>query len=477
LIERGEARAALVLLARAPASADVAAARSSAHLALGEIDAALSAARTALELDRHNPAASFNLGRALMEIGEPEAAAAAFADAERLFAGVAEISARLGEAAYLAGDDVAAEAALRRALDRAPAHPRAFALLAELLHQRADGPALDRLLQDATQAGGAQAFRAASVLAGLERRKEALEALARVETGAAPSPAVDMLAADVLRKEGDHGRALVRARAAASGAPDDPVINAPLARLLLTTGALQEAERVARRFCAAFPDNQLWRAFLWTALAAQGAAEADALLDFERDIFVADLAPPAPCRSIDAFNAALAAELSPLHHPTVRGPLGQSVQGGSQTRRPLQSLRSPALTAFFALARETADRFAAALAPPPDHPGLGWRGKKATVAAAWSVALAPGGRHSAHVHPAGAISSAYYVEAPGGAATAGGLALGEPPFSVPGLERPRRLVDPVPGRLVLFPSWCWHGTAPFTATGRRLTIAFDLVFR
>ncbi len=412
-----------------------------------------------------------------MEIGEPEPAAAAFADAERLFPGVAEISARRGEAAYLAGDDGAAEAALRRALDRAPAHPRAFALLAELLHQRADRPALDRLLQGAAHAGGAQAFRAASVLAGLDRRKEALDALARAEIGAAPAPAVDMLAADILREDGALGPALLRARAAASRAPYDPSVNAPLARLLLTTGAFQEAEGLARRFSAAFPDNQLWRAFLWSALASQGAAEADALLDFARDVLVADLSPPAPYPSIDAFNAALAAELSPLHHAAGREPLGQSVHGGSQTRRPLQSLRSPALTAFFALARETADGFASVLTPPPDHPGLGWRGKKATVAAAWSVALAPGGRHSAHVHPAGAISSAYYVEAPGGATSAGALALGEPPFPLPGHNGPRRLVDPVPGRLVLFPSYCWHGTAPFTAAGRRLTIAFDLVFR
>jgi hypothetical protein len=43
---------------------------------------------------------------------------------------------------------------------------------------------------------------------------------------------------------------------------------------------------------------------------------------------------------------------------------------------------------------------------------------------------------------------------------------------VPGLA-PYRLVEPKPGRLVLFPSTMWHGTRPFPA-GERLTIAFDI---
>jgi hypothetical protein len=29
--------------------------------------------------------------------------------------------------------------------------------------------------------------------------------------------------------------------------------------------------------------------------------------------------------------------------------------------------------------------------------------------------------------------------------------------------------------LVLFPSYMWHGTAPFSSDGTRLTCAFDLV--
>ncbi|MBK9588986.1 MAG: hypothetical protein IPO50_10640 [Sphingomonadales bacterium] len=37
----------------------------------------------------------------------------------------------------------------------------------------------------------------------------------------------------------------------------------------------------------------------------------------------------------------------------------------------------------------------------------------------------------------------------------------------------KRLIEPKPGRLVMFPSTMWHGTVPFDA-GERLTVAFDV---
>jgi predicted 2-oxoglutarate/Fe(II)-dependent dioxygenase YbiX len=38
---------------------------------------------------------------------------------------------------------------------------------------------------------------------------------------------------------------------------------------------------------------------------------------------------------------------------------------------------------------------------------------------------------------------------------------------------PLATFEPKPGRLVLFPSFLFHGTRPFTG-GERLTVAFDL---
>ncbi len=104
----------------------------------------------------------------------------------------------------------------------------------------------------------------------------------------------------------------------------------------------------------------------------------------------------------------------------------------------------------------------------------GWR-----IAGSWSVQLAPGGFHTNHVHPQGWLSSAYYVELPEGVGAVEGDRAGWLKFGEPGMPRPvcapDHFVEPAAGRLVLFPSYLWHGTVPFTTGGRRLTAAFDVL--
>lgn len=117
----------------------------------------------------------------------------------------------------------------------------------------------------------------------------------------------------------------------------------------------------------------------------------------------------------------------------------------------------------------------------PDHPTLLAARAPLRIAGSWSVRLEGAGFHTDHVHPQGWFSSALYLALPGtlGAGGDGGednhagwLSLGEARDLVPGLA-PLRLVEPKPGRLVLFPSIMWHGTRPFPQ-GERLTVAFDI---
>lgn len=56
----------------------------------------------------------------------------------------------------------------------------------------------------------------------------------------------------------------------------------------------------------------------------------------------------------------------------------------------------------------------------------------------------------------------------------GWLKFGEPRYPVPGVT-PERMVEPRVGRLVLFPSYMWHGTTPIVTEHPRMSIAFDLV--
>ncbi len=57
----------------------------------------------------------------------------------------------------------------------------------------------------------------------------------------------------------------------------------------------------------------------------------------------------------------------------------------------------------------------------------------------------------------------------------GWLKFGETNLNLGNLECIEKVVQPKEGRLVLFPSYMFHGTIPFTSNETRTTIAFDVV--
>ncbi len=159
--------------------------------------------------------------------------------------------------------------------------------------------------------------------------------------------------------------------------------------------------------------------------------------------------------------------------------LDQSVRGGTQTDGPLFSRIDPLIRRTRAAVVSAVDHYLAKLPPvDPSHPLLGKRrDRPVRFSGSWSVRLRSGGRHSNHVHPEGLISSALYIDLPertaGERKDAGWLTIGEPDERLGLGLGPTRTIAPEPGRLVLFPSYLWHGTVPF-AEGERLTIAFDV---
>lgn len=160
-------------------------------------------------------------------------------------------------------------------------------------------------------------------------------------------------------------------------------------------------------------------------------------------------------------------------------PLDQSLRGGSQTDGPLFANLDADIQATRAAVVEAVGAYVAEL-PSVDarHPTLRYRrDARPRFAGSWSVRLRGAGHHSNHVHPQGWISSALYIDVPvhqaGDPPDAGWFTLGEPPSDLGVDLQPYRTIQPQPGKLVLFPSTCWHGTRP-VARGERLTIAFDI---
>jgi len=240
----------------------------------------------------------------------------------------------------------------------------------------------------------------------------------------------------------------------------------------LQAGRPREAKRVLEAAVQANPTNLM----TWAALAVAWRLEGDArhawLCQQPGFYSTCDLGLSA------AQLTGLADVLRRLHSARSH-PVGQSLRGGTQTRGSLLSRPEPEIVALGKVLGEAVRSHVANLPPAdPRHPLLRHRNSNLTFGGSWSVRLADGGFHVAHVHPGGVLSSACYISLPEKLgeedAQEGWLEVGRPPPELKVDLPPLATVEPRPGRLVLFPSYVFHGTRPFRS-GERLSVAFDVV--
>lgn len=240
----------------------------------------------------------------------------------------------------------------------------------------------------------------------------------------------------------------------------------------LQSGLPREAQRFLESGAQADPGNLM----IWAALAVAWRLNGDPRHDWL-------CAQPGLHASWDlGLSAAeldrLAAVLRSLHSARYH-PVGQSLRGGTQTRGSLLARPEPEIRALAQALGAAVRRHVGNLPPAdPRHPLLRHRNANLAFGGSWSVRLADGGFHVAHVHPGGVLSSACYISLPGeiggSQAREGWLEIGRPPPELKVDLPPLATIEPRPGRLVLFPSYLFHGTRPFQA-GERLTVAFDVV--
>jgi uncharacterized protein (TIGR02466 family) len=179
---------------------------------------------------------------------------------------------------------------------------------------------------------------------------------------------------------------------------------------------------------------------------------------------------------MERFNRALNEALNPLH-AVGREYVDQNVRGGTQTIDDLFATNHPLIVGLRARFDDAVNAYIARMKDDPDHPLFARKGNGFGYLGGWTTRLKSGGKHLNHVHKTGWISSAYYVSLPKANGEEGWLTFGAPPFDM-GLADPiRRKVEPKVGRLVLFPSYMWHGTTPFQSDEARTTIAFDVLPR
>jgi tetratricopeptide (TPR) repeat protein len=283
--------------------------------------------------------------------------------------------------------------------------------------------------------------------------------------------------ADNLMALGRSQEALAIFESVLSRTSANPGVFSAAASAALMTGDPQKAEYFCHTALRQAPHDQTCLALLGTAWRLQDDEQDEKLNGYDSLIQVFDLAPPDGFSSMEDFNAELGTYLARLH-PQTDAYLEQSLYGGTQTEGMLFGAGHDLVEKVRPRIEQAIASYIAALKPDADHPFLARRSRNFGYAGAWSSLMRGQGFHTNHLHPEGWISSCYYVTVPGETDDPqthnGWIKFGEPSLALP-LKNPiRRAVQPVPGRLVLFPSYMWHGTVPLRAASARTTIAFDI---
>ncbi|KQW82973.1 putative 2OG-Fe(II) oxygenase [Brevundimonas sp. Root1279] len=378
----------------------------------------------------------------------------------------------LGRARTSQGKLAQAEDAFRQALAQRPDFLPAYRDLAQLLWMQ-DGD-LTRMTQAVAPLAALAGVREdaallyATILRDTAGDGAALQSLAAwVERGSVEAALAAAAAASGL----DPRLALQHAQRAQAQAPHDQRARLAVLTALIAAGRAELATAGLEDHLRRDPGDQHARALLLTAWRLVDDPRALTTEDYARLVRTYRLAED-DAADRGAWLARTAAALRRLH-PFRSHPFQQSIQHGAQSMIDPRAAGDPDIDRLFEALRAPIDAYIADVRPGGLAPTAGgW-----SMSGAWSVKLKAGGLHTDHVHPRAWVSSAAYIETPPTVEAGGhegwlrfGAARIGAAFALPA----QHWVRPEPGTLVLFPSYLWHGTEPFSGSGERLTVAFDL---
>jgi tetratricopeptide (TPR) repeat protein len=366
----------------------------------------------------------------------------------------------------------------RQAADDAPGQAQSWITLSNLLtNMNRDGEALDVLVEGMQHCPDVPDLRFL-VACRMRTLGDYEGALEHCDQALFLNPAhsgATQLRFALLVKTGQMEAAKEHFAEAAEGDPCEPYIFEFLGRRLCRDGVAEELLRRCETALNVNPASANALYFKALALAKLGSEDAARLLSLDRWIEISTPAIPPTYADRNAFLTALAQEI--LRHPSLRqDPRGKSTSGGRQTG-PLQDDDGLAIAAALNLIRHTAEEYADGVEGAAG-PFAAGRPAKCSLSA-WAVVLGPEGHQRLHRHPDGWLSGVFYVRAPSSGkdrAYSGDLVLGAADESI-GVKLPweTRNIEPIPGRLVLFPSYTPHATVFSQAVGDRISVAFDII--
>ena len=185
-------------------------------------------------------------------------------------------------------------------------------------------------------------------------------------------------------------------------------------------------------------------------------------------------------RNISSFNSRLIEVLK--NHPNYTSEWDstqRAIRGGAIVPR-LFDHQDPILNILKLSLEKTIDHYIAELPFDPNHPFLVIKPDKYSIDI-WANFLGPTNYQSSHIHNKGWLSGVFYVSTHEGNGSesdpaAGWIEFNRPGYGLPGFggEQFIRKIKPEPGLVVMFPSYVWHGTIPFSDEGERISVAFDV---
>lgn len=452
-----------------------------AYRSLDRVDEAISCQQRALQLRPDYAQAHHNMGVCLTIKRRPEAAVSHFESARRLGLDKAEVYQNMGTALVDMEHIGPAIDAYREAIARNPEDVSSHHNLNTLLWEQEQ---LDHYLlsyKDAlARLPASVPLRTAyaTALNRMERFDDAERVLAEGMRLAPQDSDIKSQLAYTLENQSRWAEALRMHEAAVSGPSAKPAHNISMARALLACGRPEQALVQADTAIRQTPLNQLaiaYRGLCWRLL---GDERDDVLNDYDRFVQVFDIPLPKGYSSTEEFNERLIAVLNTLHTGKLHPP-EQTLRGGTQTHGDLFGRGGAEIDGLVESLNQCINEYIGSMSNDMEHPLLSRRSDNFGFSGSWSVKLRRCGFHTMHVHPMGWISSAYYVDVPpevsGSEASGGGIKFGQPDIDLGSAGAARRAIQPVAGRLVLFPSYMWHGTVPHDTEGDRITVAFDVV--
>ena len=463
------------------ADAELAAQHIAAFAALGRQDEAVQGYRRLVAAVPRNAAAAHGLAIALATANQHE-------ESVRLARSLigsgyqhASLHRLLGRSLNAQGSSDEAEAAFRECVRLEPRHTEAHHELAQLVWLRTGDlsqatAAFDNAL--AAYPGDATLLAAkAAIVQGSGDARGAFACLARL-VAKPHAPPVLLLRAGLAAIEFDPPAALELATRAVRGLPDNPAARTLMVAAQLGVGDARAALANCESLLAGSPDNQYLIALQTTAWRLLGDERYTSVCDYRNLVVPMQLETPAGWPDLASFLTDLRQSLMRLHNPHGHPLLFQSLRGGTETPVDLSRSEDPAISALFRVFAAPINRYLAHIghgADPLRRRNTGrWR-----FSGSWSVRLHSSGFHTIHTHPAGWISSACYIELPDGMSEAttpdGTLTFGQPGLITTPPLGVEHVVRPAVGMLVLFPSYAWHGTVPFSSSQARMTVAFDVV--